>query len=593
MDLQENGLEVIDKNGWRKIVPLPPKSIVHLGSHAENDIILTDEHGQGVAPLHAQIIAPTNDRAGYQLVNLSETDIALGAGGEQSLPARTSMDLTDGTTFRIGDFTLVFRGGGGYFGGPIGRQSANIGLQLRLEQTKLAPGQAIDGWVTVRNRGQQTGVQFEVELEGLDTACFDLEPGPLLSSGAEKEIFLRIYHRGPKPTSGDCKISVKAIAPKSYRGEQVMVSQMVEVMPYFRHAARLLRPDGSSKLPRAEDELELLPKPESPKSPWRQEQPSPAEQTTPAVTAQEAIKVEADNWWSSPAPAASPAAAEQEAADWWSTPEPETEPQPAPASPAAAAQKTADWWSAAASEAEPQPAPAPPASSIPPGAHVPRQADDWWSGAAEPEPAEPEPTEADDWWTPGPPAGGPDLPDEEAAPAQPETAPEPPPDAEIVPPPDDAEATLVSTQPLPKAPIEPAPPAEELPAAAEESRPEPPVPAEEVPPPPTPEPEPPKPSAQTGEPPDSPEAWWSAPEPTAEPAPEAVDSTAEEWEAEAEEKPVEPEKPAPAVDQGKGWTPASLQPLQPDNPEDWWAEEPEPPAQTKPDDESSANREQD
>src|SRR5262245_5125005 len=109
---QESRIEVINRDGWRKEYPLQ-KGIVYIGSAPTNDIVLGGAHGAGAAPLHAQLIAAGGGEAGYNLVNLSDMAIQMGSTGDETLPPRAVIGMPDGTTIRLGEFTLVFRGGSG------------------------------------------------------------------------------------------------------------------------------------------------------------------------------------------------------------------------------------------------------------------------------------------------------------------------------------------------------------------------------------------------------------------------------------------------------------------------------------------------
>ena len=199
---QQSTIEVITGDGWRKIYPLE-KPIIYLGSHPRSDIILEAAPGGGIAPLHAQLIASASNGAGYQLINLADTPISLGTSGDQTIPGRSAINIADGTTFTLGQYTLIFHSSGavgsgsssGFYGGSgsTGGGSRYIGVSVSLPRTQLAPDQMLDGIITVSNLGEQTAAQFELELLGLDPDCYDIEPGPLLSSGAEKEVFFRLF----------------------------------------------------------------------------------------------------------------------------------------------------------------------------------------------------------------------------------------------------------------------------------------------------------------------------------------------------------------------------------------------------------------
>jgi hypothetical protein len=374
---QQNSIEIVDKNGWRKIYPLPEKLIIHIGSDPKNDIVLAGEYGANVYPIHAQLVAAAEAGSGYHLVNLADADIALGPPGGQMLAARSSVNVTDGQTFVLGEFTLVFHGEGGFFGGPVSSNSEHIGLRLTLPQAKLGPNQSLEGAVTVGNLSQLAGVQFELELEGLDDDCYDLEPGPLLSSGAEKDVLLRLYHRGTKPLAGDCRLTIRATAPRSYPGEQATVFQTIRVLPYYRHRVSLLPPDGSGVLPQADEDATA--KPES----IEQEQPAPLLQTVPAAAATSGVVAEITE--ASPTPQPKPERPEE---TWWSaSPEPIAQTIPAYTPQTQADTPTEDWWTI---PTETEPAEAMPI--VQPEAEASSEAEvsgeDWWTSPAEASPAE-------------------------------------------------------------------------------------------------------------------------------------------------------------------------------------------------------------
>jgi hypothetical protein len=242
-------LEVIDRDGWRNEFPLH-KNVVHIGSSSRSDIVLEPTRGEHVAPLHAQLIVPISKegrggRVGRcQLVNLGDEDIRLGISGDRSLPPRSAMQLESGTAFKLGQFTLVLRGND-EDSDDLTLSSQHIGLSLSLSRTQLEPNRCLEGVVKVSNLGQRSGVQIELDLEGIDPDCYDLEPGPILSSGAEKEVFFRLRHHGHKPPAGNCHVTFRATAPHSYPGEEAQVSQLVEVLPFFQYKMRLLPAQGT------------------------------------------------------------------------------------------------------------------------------------------------------------------------------------------------------------------------------------------------------------------------------------------------------------------------------------------------------------
>jgi len=236
-------INVSDRDGWQKEYPFQ-KNIVHIGSGPRSDLVLEPGRGAGVAHLHAQLIVSASD-SGCQLVNLGDTDIfiAVGPSDEQALPPRSVTSLVNGTVFRIGDFTLTFYGDeSGDIYDSSSRPSEHIGLDISLPQTRLAANQSLDGVITVSNLGDQTGVQFALELEGLKDDCYSMEPGPLLSAGADRDVSFHIHHRGSKPLAGDRRITIRAAAPQAYPGEQATVSRVVQVLPFYRHKLHLVPP---------------------------------------------------------------------------------------------------------------------------------------------------------------------------------------------------------------------------------------------------------------------------------------------------------------------------------------------------------------
>ncbi len=421
---RQNRIEIIDKNGWRKTHPLPEKPILRIGSNAGNDIVLAGDVGGGVAPVHAQLVAAGSE---YRLVNLADTNIRLGETGEPSLAARSTAVLSDGDQFMLGDFTLVFYGEGGFQPGAVRNNSEHMGLQLTLSQTALSPGQSVNGKVLVQNLSQETGIQFELELQGLEEQFYDLEPGPLLSSGGEKEVLLRLHHRGTRPLAGEHQLTLRATAPKNYPGEQVSVSQSIRVLPYYRHRAALLPPDGSGELPQPDEEL------------------TPPESSGPAPAMEQPAAIPTPPAWGTPEPQPDDAAPDS----WWAAPAEVEPPPPTTAPPETAAEPASDDWWKAPDEAEPD------TGAIPP--------------KVEDRPPEPAPAE-EITPTPEPPAEP-----ETTLPAEQKTLPEAPPPEETVLPDEQEPAPAPPEEPQPAPEMEPAPP-------EPESKPPPPVRVEPAPP---------------------------------------------------------------------------------------------------------------
>ncbi len=284
-------LEVIDPNGWRKEYPLE-KTVIFIGSDPASDIPLRVDPGAGIAARHLQLIAVPD--VGYRLVNLGESGVLVGAAGDREITPRASAELTEGEQIKIGEFILIVRGevwSSGGAAGPASR-SKNIGLSLTLPKSELAPHETLEGIVTVFNLGDFSGAQFDLDLAGFDSDCFELEPGPLLSSGADKEVLFRLYHLGHKPLAGDVNLTIRAMAPKAYPAEQISVSRLVRVLPYYSYQLALITP-GAAKpaAPPAEQ-----PAPATPARPPAKPAPARPSQPTPAPSAETA------DWWSAELP---------------------------------------------------------------------------------------------------------------------------------------------------------------------------------------------------------------------------------------------------------------------------------------------------
>ncbi len=338
-------IEVIDKDGWRKEFSFQ-KSLFHIGSAALNDLVLENARGGGVAARHAQLIA-LQDGSGYRLVNLGDTDILLNETGDKRAAPHAVAIVSDGNVIKIGDFTLIFHGEALLVAAaPTDSRSSHIGLRLSLPRTQLAPHQNIAGVLAVANHGDKAGVQFDLDLEGLESDCYNIEPAPLLPSGAEREVTLRIFHRGDKPIAGEHTLTIRAVAPDAYPGEEATVTCVIQVQPFYKHTLRPAmsgQPSAVSQQPSvgsgqakgaATPEEDLLPppvavRPAAPPTPqkppaplWEEaELPVAAAATTPPMPKkQPALTLKAVPMPEvQPPPKATPTPPPAE--DWWTVPE--------------------------------------------------------------------------------------------------------------------------------------------------------------------------------------------------------------------------------------------------------------------------------
>lgn len=232
-------LEVIDRDGWRKTFPLE-KHLVHVGSDSHNDIVLDASHGRGVAARHLQLLRTPGQSA--RVINLGDVSIFYGPDRRDELEPRQTLPIMEGTTLTVGDYSITFYDGlglpeaGAHASGPIG-------LELILPQARLAPGQNIEGSITVRNLGEEPGVQFLLTVEGLPPECYTIGPSPLLFPGAAKAIPFRLRHsQGPQPPAGKHELMIIATASEAYPDEKAVVTRPVEILPYMAHTLQLVDP---------------------------------------------------------------------------------------------------------------------------------------------------------------------------------------------------------------------------------------------------------------------------------------------------------------------------------------------------------------
>jgi hypothetical protein len=177
------------------------------------------------------------------LINMGDTEVRLGANAERAVAPRAFLEVTGGDQVKVGDFTLAFQSGsaGGLGARDGDGNSKSIGLTMKLAQTKLAIDKPLEGTVTVRNWGIKAGVQFSLEVDGLDPSCLEIGPGPLLFPNAEKDVTFKVHHpRAAKPPAGDYRIRIRATAPAAYPGEAAIVSQMIQLLPFYSHKLKVV-----------------------------------------------------------------------------------------------------------------------------------------------------------------------------------------------------------------------------------------------------------------------------------------------------------------------------------------------------------------
>jgi len=245
----ENRIEVTDREGWRKEFVLS-KRLIYIGSDSRNDIVLSPMRGTGVSPRHLQLVVAPAGVITCSAVNLSPVDIALGS--QKVLPPNMAAEVTDGESFKLGDFTVAlhFQGGAPLPQTVISKEaamraglknSAGVGLRLALNQVILNPDRPLEGMLYVTNLGAVPGVQFRLGLDGLPEDCYEIGPAPILFPGAEKAVPFRVWHpRRSSVMAGTQRIAFWADAPEAYPGEVATQTRDMRIMPFYNYTVRIL-----------------------------------------------------------------------------------------------------------------------------------------------------------------------------------------------------------------------------------------------------------------------------------------------------------------------------------------------------------------
>ena len=247
-------IEVTDQSGWHKEFPIR-KKLVHLGSGPENDVVLQSKQPGAGAPIarrHIQLVATAENASVYRLINLGVESVTLDG---KSLEPRAAANVSDRGHLRLGEYDLVFRfnvlagegtGGPRFAGWDAGVgtgaiSSDVIGVKLFMPETTLRPDHPIEGVLTIRNQGDAPGVQFILDLEGLETQDYEIGPGPILFPNAQKQVFVRLYHpRKPYPPVGEHVVHVVVTAPDDYPGQRAVAPLTVQIVPFYQHELRFV-----------------------------------------------------------------------------------------------------------------------------------------------------------------------------------------------------------------------------------------------------------------------------------------------------------------------------------------------------------------
>jgi hypothetical protein len=235
---QESRIDVINREGWRKEFTLR-RSILYVGSQPGVDIFLPQPE---IAPRHLQFVPSSVNRLGYRVINLSSVDVLVrprangGLNAPRVLAPRSSIEIADGDTIALADYSLVFQGGA--------QTSQVIQARVEITSTRIDIDQPLEGAVVIKNAGDKAGVQFLVEIQGWDPKLLQIEPGPVLFPDVEKRCGFRLLHpKQPLPVAGEQTVTFVVTAPADYPGESAVMAQAVTVAPFFAHKVRVIAID--------------------------------------------------------------------------------------------------------------------------------------------------------------------------------------------------------------------------------------------------------------------------------------------------------------------------------------------------------------
>ncbi len=233
-------INVKDQKGWSKSFPLD-KALTLIGSAPLNDIVLSNEYGGGVASVHLQLISAKTGVNRFRLVNLVNDPIVIKlahARGVDQIKSKGSHFLEDGDSITVGDFQLTF-----YLqsdnGIRIEKKSQNIGLRLEMPSINLRSNSKLTGLLTVTNYGPDKRCQFEVDIDGLPSDCYQIDPAPLLYPGGEEKLEIRFFHQLIRPQSGECPIQIHAYATNAYPTEEVIIPIVLDIEPVYKFSVDL------------------------------------------------------------------------------------------------------------------------------------------------------------------------------------------------------------------------------------------------------------------------------------------------------------------------------------------------------------------
>jgi hypothetical protein len=219
-------LLIIEQNGWKKPIKIT-KAITRVGSLPSNDIQLGSPQ---ISPVQLQIIYSQETPSSCKVLNLGGEIAVAVFGVEQPIMPFVTFELHDGDEMSVGGFRLRAQM-------PLKtgflRSSQLISASFVITDAVLRPDIPTLGRLTLKNGGDRQACQFQVEIKGIASDCYQIDPIPLLYQGAEEEVRVQFYHRRIYPAAGLLNMTLIITAPSSYPGEQIVIQQGLYVTPIF------------------------------------------------------------------------------------------------------------------------------------------------------------------------------------------------------------------------------------------------------------------------------------------------------------------------------------------------------------------------
>ena len=226
-------LLIVEQNGWSKPVKVE-RAITRIGSDPLNDIQLQSAN---IAAVHLQVLYSSDVPSSCKVVNLAGEITARISRDTCQLAKYAVVDICNGDEILLGNYWITFRLP---LSADVIQSASKIDAALSFADAVLRPEVATIGVLTIKNAGQQPACQFQVELNGLPSDCYQIDPIPLMYPGAQEEVRIRLFHRALYPPAGLQQVILKISAPESYPSEELIIRHGVYVTAVFKQALELI-----------------------------------------------------------------------------------------------------------------------------------------------------------------------------------------------------------------------------------------------------------------------------------------------------------------------------------------------------------------